>query len=177
MLFAAGNAVAVAILANAGVAKLVSPMPFRRALGEVAPRIGNQVGRATVRLVASVELIAALGLLAFAARSWAAMVVAALGSCFAVLGTIGWLRRSSVPCGCLGVENERPLGPTNVALGAALISLVPLNGYASVDAHYTIWATLLASIGSVVLCLWLKRRLVAGLLVPKRAVAGGSEVR
>jgi uncharacterized membrane protein YphA (DoxX/SURF4 family) len=170
------SSVIAALLINAGIAKMVSPGRFRQALRELVPGVGYRVGVDLPRIVAGVEVVAAVGLLVSVSRPWAAVVVATLGAGFILLGTAGWMRRSAAPCGCFGLDTDKPLGLINVAFGIALISLGSMGGLIEVDEQYSARALVLTSIGSVALCLWLKRRLVVRLLIPSRAM-NRSEVR
>ena len=83
------------------------------------------------------------------------------------------------PCGCFGSSSRHPLGWTNIGLGLVLALVGPVNLLAD-DAGpaitYSTGAILLASTGSIVLCLWVHRRLTRQLLVRRRAATTGSEV-
>lgn len=162
------NAVVAAVLVNSGVVKLVSPAPLRRALREVAPVAGGRVTDTAVRAAASLELLAAGGLLAAATRVPAAVVIAGLGASFALLGAIGLARGSTTACGCFGRSSNQPLGLTNILVGLALLAVLPLNGLA-VDASEPAVVVLLAALGTLLLCLWLNRDLLRQLLSLRRA--------
>lgn len=154
------NAAAAAVLINAGVAKLVVPGPLRRASAEV---FRMPVGDAFVRAFGAIEVAAAVALLAGPAR-WAAVIAAVLlGAGFAIAGLAGVLRRSRVPCGCFGGVSRQPLGWANVALGLALAAAWPVNALGT-GPGYSPRPVLLASIASIVACLWLNRRLITPLL-------------
>jgi uncharacterized membrane protein len=159
------DALAASVLVNAGLGKLVSPAALRGALHELAPAAPPLTDGA-VRVLAVVEVAAGSGLLAPATRIAAGLVVAALGLGFAVVGTAGWLRGSTMPCGCVGGRGDRPLGVTNVAVGLALVAVLPLSLVAGVppDASQLVLAA--TSLGSLLLCLWLNRRLAQSLLRP-----------
>lgn len=163
------NAAAAGVLINAGVAKIVLPGPLLRASAELVgtpPRIGGVL----VRGFGAAEVGAAAALLFVSARMPAAIAVAALGVCFAMAGMVGVLRGSSVPCGCFGGASRQPLGWANVALGIALAAVWPVNALAGLvpGPGYSLRTTLLASIASAVLCLWLNRRLMAQVLISNR---------
>jgi len=163
----AGNAAAASVLLNAGVAKLVSPVPLGRALREVLPahrQVLDRLARsgAIGRFAGVAEVIAALGLLPATTRMPAAIATAVLGGAFAALGTAGLLRRSVKPCGCFGMASNQRLGATNIVVGLALVLLAPLNAVATAaagsEAGYEQAIVMLTSLGALLLCLWLHRR-------------------
>ena len=175
---AAFDAVASALLINAGVAKLVAPGPLERAVAEVLAAARGIIGKPVVRGLGVVELTVAVALLVRSARPAAAIACSLLGCCFVSVGILGVLRRSGVPCGCFGGASQQPLGWANVGLGALLALVWPVNaliGPVTVQA-YTTAAVLLASIGSAIVCLWLNRRLLVPLFSARRAVQARSEV-
>jgi hypothetical protein len=169
MLHVSGWALAVsdggiaAVLLNAGGAKMVAPGALQRALTELVPLPGGSQAGVLVRGIAAAELLLAAAFLVPAAHLVAAIALVAFGGLIAAVGLLGLLRRTTAPCGCFGGSTSRPLGLVNVAFGAVMI--VP--GAAA--------AVLVASIGTVVLCLWLHRRLVLELLMPARLVRSGGE--
>jgi len=176
---AAAAAAAAAVLVNAGVAKLVSPGQLRGAAAEVSPLGGRLLTAALVRGLGMAEIVAGMGLLISQVRLPAAIAVSALGACFSALGALGLARGSSLPCGCFGAVGARPLGWTNVWLGAALVLAWPVIVLAGpVPAlGYSQAAVLLASIAVVLLCLWLNRSLIAALRRAPRAETARSGVR
>lgn len=159
---AAGAAVAAAVLVNAGVAKLVSPGQLRHAAAEVSPLGARHVGTRLVRGFGAAELMSGVLLLIAPVRLPAAVATTVLGACFAALGALGLGRGSSVPCGCFGATSARPLGWTNIWLGAGLALAWPVIALAgNVPAvSYSQAAVLLASIAVVLLRLWLDRDLI-----------------
>ena len=178
--FVVVNAGVAAVLLNAGIAKLVAPDPLRLAVSDLAPALHGRVTRVAVRGFAAAELLVAAGLLAPLTRGTAAVALVGLGTCFAGFGVLGFLRRSSIPCGCLGGSGQRPLGWVNIGLGAAL-AIAGLLDVASASPPGTRSVTgvsaavLLTSIGVVGLCLWLHRSLIMELLGP--AHSGQAESR
>jgi hypothetical protein len=169
--FAVAAAAAASLLLNAGLAKLASPGQLRRAVAELLPVAGRRLGGALVRGLGAAEILVGTGLLIAPARLPAAVAATGLGACFIALGALGQVRGSSVPCGCFAAAGQHPLGWTNIGLGAALALTwpvmaqagpVPAGGYLAVAAP-------LASIGTVLLCLWLNRRLILVLRRPNRA--------
>lgn len=169
------DASVAAVLINAGVTKMVSPAPLLRAYAEVlaAPR---WLGEPLVRGFGGTELAVAVALLVLPARLPATIATTMLGVYFATAGMVGVLRRSSVPCGCFGGSSRQPLGWVNVALGATLAVVWPVNLLAGhrPTPGYSAAAVLLASITATVLCLWLNRRLITRLLPASRARFGVS---
>lgn len=155
------DAAVAAILINAAVTKMVAPAPLLRASAEVlaAPR---WLGKPLVRGFGATELAVAVALLVWPARLPAAVAATMLGVCFATVGLVGVRRRSSVPCGCFGGSSRQPLGWANVALGAALAVVWPVNLLAThrPAPGYSAVAVLLACMAATVLCLWLNRRLI-----------------
>jgi hypothetical protein len=182
-----GNAVAAAILVNAAAAKLVAPERLATALRQLAPASiagwigldGEGTGAGIARTAAGVEAAAAVGLLVPEVRVPAAALLALLGACFAALGLAGSVRGGTAPCGCFGVDSDRPLGAANVVGGLAMVGLAALNARHGLGAgsRYAEAAPALASILSIALSLWMRRRLVTRLLLARRAATPGSEVR
>jgi hypothetical protein len=179
-LLAGVDAAATAVLLVAGLGKLVSPALLRRALAEVTPAIGGIAGNSIVRGLAVAELIVASALLLPAGRPVAALMTAVLGLCFATVGVLAAVRHVRVPCGCFGSSSRRPLGWSTVGTGLALALVYPVNAVLArpgTDGGYPTGATLLASMASVVLCLWVNRALVSELVIqPRRAALDRSEV-
>jgi Methylamine utilisation protein MauE len=159
------NAAVAAVLINAAVTKIIAPGPLLRASAEVlaAPR---WLRKPLVRGFGGIELAVAVALLILSARLLAAIATTVLGVCFALAGIAGVLHGSNVPCGCFGGASRQPLGGANVALGAALALVWPVNllvGQGPAPG-YSAAAVLLASIAAAVLCLWLNRRLIKRVL-------------
>jgi hypothetical protein len=157
------------VLINAGVTKIITPAPLLRASAEVlaAPR---WLRKPLVQGFGGTELAVAVALLILPARPLAAVATTVLGVCFALAGIVGVLHRSSVPCGCFGGVSRQPLGWANVALGAALAVVWPVNllvGQRPAPS-YSVAAVLLASMAATVLCLWLNRRLIKRVLPVSR---------
>lgn len=173
----AANALAAAMLLTAGLGKLVSPDPVRRALTEIVP--GTVRTRTVVRGFALAETLAAVSLLVPAVRVPAAAGTSALGVCFVALGLRGRFGRSTEPCGCFGPSSRRPLGWANVGVGLALAAVYPLNARLAPGmdlADYQASGTLLTAVGAIALCLHVNRRLIVRLLWPTRGVPAGNEV-
>ncbi len=161
-LIAAVTAGAAVLLINAGVAKLTTPGPLRRAMAELLPIRRVQVSGEMVRAFGAAETAVALGLLIVPARFVAAIAAAALGLCFMVAGGIGVARRTTVPCGCFGAATRHPLGWVSIALGATLC--IPWPAVATAGplpgANFSAAAALLTSIGAILLSLAQNRHLI-----------------
>jgi len=168
-----------AVLLNAGVAKMVAPGALQRALTELVPLPGGSHARVLVRGIAAAELLLAAAFLIPAAHLEAAIALVAFGGLITAAGLLGLLRRTTAPCGCFGGSTSRPLGLGNVVFGAVMIILggtgMAAEPSAASPGPGAAAAVLVASIGSVVLCLWLHRRLVLELLMPARLVRSGGE--
>src|SRR5262245_10746554 len=89
------NCGAAAVLLQAGLYKFAIPAPLGRALAELAPGYSGVVGDGFVRVVAAVEVLVGLALLAPVTRVSGAIATAVLGVLFAVLGVVGRVRRSA----------------------------------------------------------------------------------
>ncbi|MES9542606.1 MauE/DoxX family redox-associated membrane protein [Actinomadura sp. NPDC000600] len=165
----AADAAAAAVLLNSGLAKLVVPGPLRRALAELAPAADRP---AAVRGLAAVEIAAAVALIVGPLRVPAAVLASLLGLLFAAFGVLGRTRRSTAPCGCFGASADRPLGWSNVAVGLLLAAVLPLAATTATPADHTEGAVLLASTGSLALCLSAHRELIRQRLLSRiRAAA------
>jgi hypothetical protein len=175
---AVANALASAVLINAGAAKLIAPGPLLQAWEEVFAAPSRRVGKQVVRGLGAGELMVAVALLVLPTRLASAIATSVLGLCFASLGFVGVLRRSSVPCGCFGGASRQPLGGANIGLGAALAVAWPLNALPGKlpMPGYSAAAALLASMASSILCLWLNRRLIIRLLPARRTPQPWSEL-
>jgi hypothetical protein len=170
------DAAIASLFANSGAAKLVVPGTLHRAVSELAPLANGRLTPVAVRGVAVTELSLAAAILVPAARTGAAVAVVVFGGVFAAFGALGLVRRSALPCGCLGGPNQHPLGSVNITLGLALaaagfIEIVVAGRPAAAS------TVLLASIGSLSLCLWLHRPLIGSLLVPARPIRSGGGMR
>jgi hypothetical protein len=107
----------------------------------------------------------------------AAFATAVLGGAFAALGAAGMLRRSVKPCGCFGMASDQRLGASNIVVGLALVLLAPLNAVATAGDGYEQAMVLLASLGAMLLCLWLHRRAVRQAWNLMRSVGQRGEVQ
>jgi hypothetical protein len=156
------NSLAAATLLVAAAAKFAVPRPLRRALHELSPR--RAVPVAAVRAVAVAEFAVALALLLPWATVAAGAGLGALGTAFMAAGIAGHLRRSSVPCGCLG-GGSHALGLRNVVAGAVFLGVAGLNVTAVASDHGP-WtaAPLLAAAATILLCLYTHRVLMWRLL-------------
>ncbi|MGX7675292.1 MauE/DoxX family redox-associated membrane protein [Plantactinospora sp. DSM 117369] len=166
LLFVSLNALLVAVLLVAGVTKTVVPQPVRRAVEELFDGSANTVSTAAVRVFGVAEVLIGLGLLIPAARAATGFAVVGLGVLFALAGAAGRWRRSALPCGCLG-GGPYPLGARNVLVGAAFVALGVLDVVAvpsgpAPEAR----APAITAAATVLLCLWLHRRLAWRLLRP-----------
>lgn len=169
------DALAAAILINAGVTKMVAPAPLLRASAEVLAA-SRWLGSSLVRGFGGIELAVAVALLIQPARRPAAIATTILGVCFATAGLVGIRRGSSVACGCFGGRSRQPLGWANVALGAVLATVWPANLLAGQlpGPGYLAAAVLLESIAATVLCVWLNRRLIRRIFPASRSRLGVS---
>lgn len=160
------DVVAASMLISAGLVKLVSPGQLAAALTELRRGARQEVGHATVRAAAGLEIVIGCGLLAPALRVTAAAGAAVAGLCFAALGVAGRLGRSTEPCGCAGGYGGRPLGLANVALGLTLIAVLPANLLVaphverSLGNHGTVGTAVLM----LLLTVWTNRELALGLI-------------
>ena len=162
------DVVAASVLISAGLVKLVSPGQLVDALNELrrGPRL--KAGNATVRAAAGLEIAVGCGLMAPALRLTAATGAAVVGLCFASLGIAGRLSSSTRPCGCAGGYGGRPLGLANVALGLALIAVLPANVLVDLrpeqSAAFAERAVVGTAIMLLVLALWTNRALALRLI-------------
>lgn len=173
-LLAVFNAVAAALLINAGVAKLIAPASLLRAVAEVARLSARPGGELLVRELGAAELAVVVALLVPQARWPAAAAATLLGLCFAAAGAAGLRRGSSVPCGCFGGASGQPLGWANIGLGAVLAAAWPVNAltWRLPWPAYPAVVVELASIATVAGCLWLNRRLITRLFLARRSGPG-----
>jgi hypothetical protein len=114
-----GAACVAAVLLQAGLSKLVRPDGLRRALAELGLPLATT---GTVRAFAVVECVAGAALLTAATRPAGAVLVVVTGTAITGLGLVGAVRHVVEPCGCFGGAHGRPLGLSNAALGAALVT-------------------------------------------------------
>jgi hypothetical protein len=123
-LLVVATAAITAVLLQAGVGKLTSPLPLAAALTELLGR--TTVPASAVRLLATAELALAL-IVPFAGGTVAAQIaVATLGAGFAAVGVAGRIRGTDLPCGCFGATSGTSFGLTHIASGAALAGWVLL---------------------------------------------------
>ncbi len=120
-----GNAVGATLLVNAALLKLLAPEQLRRALAELVSERLRLAG--LVPVAGIVEFACGVSLLETHLRVWAAIIVAMVGMCFAVLGIAGKVRRSVAPCGCMGTQSDKPFGLQNVIIGTGLAALLLVN--------------------------------------------------
>jgi hypothetical protein len=172
-ILSAFNAVAASLLLNSGIAKTVAPKPPRRAVEELLPALDSAVVGAVVRTASIIEIAMAAALPFSPLRVPAAVVIALLGTGFALLGLLGIARHSETPCGCFGTSGKRPLGWSNVLLGLALTSVYPVNAAWSPGGNYPAATLLSTSILSIALCVYMQRELVVQLLAPQRGRPAG----
>jgi hypothetical protein len=165
------SAAAAALLLNAGIAKLVSVGQPARAVAELLPALPGGAAHRLVRGFAASEIVVAVALLIAPARRGAAVAALALGLCFVALGAAGRIRSTSMACGCLGESGGRPLGWVNVGYGVAIGMVAPCAMLLrpSAGGGNTAAGLLLGSACSMLLCLWLNRRFVAGALTGAQA--------
>jgi hypothetical protein len=165
------NSGVAAVLLQAGLFKVAVPAPLRRALVELAPGYSGTIGDGLVRVVAGVEVLVGVALLAPVTRVSGAIAAAVLGVVFAALGVVGLVRRSAAPCGCLGATGSWSLGLVNVAVGLVLIVFGVLGAAVTfADGPYRLGPVLTAAF-LLLLCVWMNRGLVLHLLRRKAAAA------
>ncbi|MFJ8544420.1 MauE/DoxX family redox-associated membrane protein [Streptomyces sp. NPDC093586] len=138
------NAGVAAVLLRAAAAKIVGPAVAASALQELAGgRLRPPDG--VVRLVALLELATLVLLVSPTARPVGYGAVAVLGLSFAALGAAGRLRGSDRPCGCFGVDNDKPLGAANMITGLAFAAVALVGLLATPDAGSAATAATLTS--------------------------------
>jgi hypothetical protein len=173
----AANAVVASMLVNAGLLKIVSPVPLRDAIAELAPRRAHLLSARSVRIIAGVEVVAGLGLLFPVTRVPAAVLAGGFGVVFAAAGVGGRIRHSSVPCGCLGGSSRQTLGLASVATGAAFAAAAVVNVAVVPPAIGAAVYVRGAAVGTALLmllqCLWAHRESVHRLSNPERRPVGG----
>lgn len=167
------------MLLCAGTAKLAVPAHLARAIGDLMPTVA---ARAVLlaRLVAAVEVGAALALSVPATRDAGAVAGLVLGGTFTAAGAVAGVRRLDSPCGCFGRARGGPLGMRNVAFGLVLVAASALllgddsGGWA---AHPGLPMLGTAAV-AVLLAGWLYRDMIADLYHPLgRRARRASEVR
>jgi hypothetical protein len=155
------NASVATLLINAGVLKIASPDPMKRALVELAGVRNLSMGRSLVRMAAVVEIAVAFLLLETHTRIPAVYAVAFLGVCFVALGIAGTVRHSTLPCGCLGGRGTTPLGVENIVLGMVLVADFPLNVVATssltLDGALSAITISVVALATVSLSVWSQR--------------------
>jgi uncharacterized membrane protein len=162
--FVAVNSLASATLLTAAAAKFAVPQPLRRALHELVPDRGS-IPVGVVKILAAAETLISLALLIPATRAVAGVGLGALGLLFAAAGLAGYIRRSAVPCGCLGT-GSRALGLRNALVGLVLLGVAGLNVVGAPSSDPGLWraAPLISAAATLVFCLWTHRRLAWRLL-------------
>jgi hypothetical protein len=171
-ILAIAAAAATTLLINAGIAKLVAPDTLVQALTEAMPLRGRRPGEsstrrlaALVRMFALAELLVATALLIPAARRGTAFAVLAMGALFLAFGVVGIVRRSTLPCGCLGGTTRHALGVFNIAFGLVLMLIGAIELASALPSRPgSAGAVLLAAIGTLSLCLWLHRPVITELV-------------
>jgi hypothetical protein len=157
------NSLASAALLVAGATKLAVPQPVRRAVRELS----GDIPVSAVRAFAVAEMLVAFGLVLPAMRVFAGMGLGVLGAVFVASGVAGRVRRSAVPCGCLG-SGQHALGLRNVVAGALFLGAAGLNTVAgSTGGDPWTAAPLIAAVLTLLLCLWINRALMWRLLRPR----------
>ncbi|MGC4893997.1 MauE/DoxX family redox-associated membrane protein [Micromonospora sp. DT31] len=109
-----------AVLVCSGLGKLATPRHARQLFMALLP-VRRGTALSLVRAVAAVEAVVGAALLVPAGRPAAAAATAALGAGFAAAGLAGRQRGTTLPCGCFGRPEGRPLGVRNVLIGLALV--------------------------------------------------------
>jgi hypothetical protein len=109
-----------ALLFYSGLNKVVGPAALAEALGELLGR--HRFPLTPVRLLAAVEVAAALLVAVAPDLTATRAVVAVLGAGFTATGLAGRLRGSAMPCGCFGRQGARSLGLWNTVLGLAFVA-------------------------------------------------------
>lgn len=159
------NSVVAATLIQTGLSKIAAPSHLRQALAEVgAPEALTTIS--AVRLYAGIECVAGATLLFAATRPLGGVLVAMAGLVIIGLGALGAARGSVEPCGCFGNPAGRPLGLTNVAIGASLVAA----GAASVVLRSPTGpaALLGTALALLLLCLFVNRAWAWPLIRPQR---------
>ncbi|MGC4819601.1 MauE/DoxX family redox-associated membrane protein [Micromonospora sp. DT63] len=159
------NCVAAALLMQAAAAKTVDGTQLGRALSEIGLPWAS--GSGLVRLVALLELCAAVALVVEPSRRAGALLVAALGLSFAVVGLVGAVRGSEEPCGCFGRTEGAPFGPVNIAIGVGLLA-VAVGNLAVVDAaaNQPAGPVIGAALAALLLSLYANRRWILPIVRP-----------
>ncbi|MFG3154682.1 MauE/DoxX family redox-associated membrane protein [Streptomyces sp. NPDC048219] len=138
------NAGVAAVLLRAAAAKTVGPSVAASALQELTGG-RRRPADIVVRMVALLEVATLVLLIAPATRPVGYGAVAVLGLSFAALGAAGLLRGSDRPCGCFGVDNDKPLGTANVITGLAFAAVALTGLLAGPDAGSAATAATLTS--------------------------------
>jgi methylamine utilization protein MauE len=165
------NSAAATILLQAGLYKLAVPAPLRRALAELAPGHFGAIGDGAVRILAAVEILVGVALLAPATHVPGAIAAAALGVLFAASGVAGRVRGAAAPCGCLGATGSRSLGPVNIAVGLGLIVFGVFAAGGTATGGYGRPGPVLTALFLLLLCMSINRGPVLRLLRRRPAEA------
>ncbi|MGK5673175.1 MauE/DoxX family redox-associated membrane protein [Micromonospora sp. URMC 106] len=171
LLATASTCLVSAVLVCSGLGKLATPKHARQLFTELL-RVRRSTALTLVRAVAVVETAVGAALLVPAGRPAAAAATAALGAGFAAAGLVGWQRRTTLPCGCFGRPESRPLGARNVLVGLALVGfgvvlLLESPAALPADRMAVVAASLVAGMA---LLLW--RGMVVDLVRPRTRPAG-----
>jgi Methylamine utilisation protein MauE len=166
------NAMVAAVLLQAGLFKMATPAPLRRALAELLSSRARWMSDRAVRAGAAAEIMTAVALLVPQSRVPAGVAAGVLGATFVSAGVAGRLRRGSVPCGCLASGGRQPLGRASILLGLAIVAVAAANILEVVQgADYAAGAPVTAALFTLLTCLWVNRAVVLSVLRPKQAPA------
>ncbi|MEV6929371.1 MauE/DoxX family redox-associated membrane protein [Dactylosporangium sp. NPDC051485] len=167
-----------AVLLSSGIAKLTVARAAVSAVAEVLPGIGAGAA-AIVRVVAVVEVLAAVALAVPPARVAGLATAVILGFAFAGAGGLGLLRKASKDCGCFGRAGGKPLGARAVGVGLLIAAAAALaltqggNGpdwIGDVPLNLSLTAAL-----TVLFTGWLYRDLIRDLVRPPRAQSASAK--
>jgi methylamine utilization protein MauE len=161
------NSVVAATLVQAGLSKIAVPSHLRHALAEVGAPEALAATRA-IRLYAGIECVAGIALLFAVTRQLGAVLVIVAGLVIVGLGGRGAARRSVEPCGCFGNPAGRPLGLTNVVIGALLVAAGAAN--VVVRSPTGPAALLGTALALLLLCLFINRAWAWPLVRPRRGI-------
>jgi hypothetical protein len=154
-----------ALLLHAALGKAVSPEPLLKAMAEVAgPRRRSWLVPGLVRAIAAVEAAIAVALILSPTRGVGSAAALGLGISFTILGLLGVARRSSQPCGCLGLGKGRPLGVWNISAGLGISAVVLLAAVGGPSDGTSQSAAVVAAVGMMSLSLFLMRERVKDVL-------------
>lgn len=153
-------AVVVGLLLNGAMVKLAVPEMASVSVASVLPSVKERMLFLPVRLFAGLELAIALGLVSGWSQGIQLRLLALIGVLFFGLGVFGWLRKSSVPCGCLSIDETRPLGPMNCLVGFGFVAFSVVFGQISSLSPTTV-LVIAASISTVTVAVAVNRRAIA----------------